>query len=381
MRIGINEVHIYPRASGTRQREISTLPQLIRHAEGREWGVVVYLTRDLKDELIRDLVGTDTRVEVMQTPIPALPTWYRVARGWFYWPRRVRLDELSLFHTSYYPVPCLSVPTVLTVNDVRFVHLPGSYRPLRYLFLRLTVGISLRRASRIICISHDTRNDLVRYFGLSCDRIDVVHIPVAPRFRPVAQCTLLERARERYSLPDRFILFVGHLEPRKNLQRLVKAFEHLRNNGTVSHSLVILGRPSFAFQPLFETVKESQLGDHIVFTGYVADEDMPAVYSLADLLAFPSLHEGFGVPVIEAMACGTPVVTSNVSALPEVAGDAAVLVDPYSVAAIAHGISRVLKDRELHQDLVSKGFERVRRFSAQRAAEAICETYRKAVHD
>jgi len=375
MRIGINEVLIYRRSTGTRQREINMLPALIRQIRRRRDESVVYVARDLEADALATLIGGAEATPVVRTPLPAIPTYQRLIKGLGYWPRQVLRDRLDIFHTAYYPVPKLPIPVVLTVNDVRFVHLPETYGLARRLFLALAVPLSLRRAARIIAISRDTRNDLVQRFGVHESKIDVVHIAADARFRPVTDEDRLRGVRQRHHLPQRFILCVGHLEPRKNLLRLVQAFARLRSTGNIPHHLVILGKPAFGFAPVLDEVAKAGIREQVVFTGYVEDDDMPAVYTLAELLAFPSLHEGFGVPVLEAMACGTPVLTSTVSALPELAGDAAVLVNPLCVEDIARGIARLLNDASLRRSLKERGFKRVDQFRPDRLAEQTVNTY------
>lgn len=379
MRVGINEVIIHGRSTGTRQREFNLLPELLQQIEERKWNARIYVSRHSDQKIIQKLTGVKNHPGLIQTPVPATPTYQRLTWGLLYWQWRTRHDQLDVFHTSYYPVPRLAVPTVLTVNDLRFVHLPKTYRPWRRLFLKLMVKPSLLRASRIITISNHTKEVIVGYFKVPADKIDVVHIPADPRFHPVTEKIILDRARQRYSLPEQFILFVGHIEPRKNLKRIIKAFRYLQATEQLSHKLVIVGVPSFDFESVVKKVDQYNLTDNIILTGYVADEDMPAVYTMADILVFPSLYEGFGVPVIEAMACGTPVITSNITALPEVAGNAAILVDPYSVEMIATGIMKLLNDKHLYTEMVHKGLKRAKQFGAREAATATCRAYQNAV--
>jgi glycosyltransferase involved in cell wall biosynthesis len=220
--------------------------------------------------------------------------------------------------------------------------------------------------------------DLVRFWSIPEKKIDVVHISLDKRFSRIVDSETLERVRKIYSLPERFILFVGHIEPRKNLARLVSAYSKLRSHNVIDHKLVILGRPFFEFDSFLNSLNASPYVSDILLTGYVPDDDMPAVYTLADVLAFPSLHEGFGIPVLEAMATGTPVVTSDVSALPEVAGNAALLVDPYSVESIANGIASVLNDSNLRNELIQRGLARIKHFSAERVASIQIQTYETA---
>jgi len=187
--------------------------------------------------------------------------------------------------------------------------------------------------------------------------------------------------KAKLSLPDRFVLFVGHLEPRKNLARLVEAFSILKSKTKLPHKLVILGRESWGYEPVFEAVERHNECSDIVFTGYVDEDDLPLVYNLADALAFPSLYEGFGLPLLEAMACGVPVVTSKVSSLPEVAGKAAILVDPYNVEEIADGLAAVLEDEALRQALINKGLDRAKKFRWEEAAAQIIHAYEEVISE
>jgi glycosyltransferase involved in cell wall biosynthesis len=265
----------------------------------------------------------------------------------------------------------------MAVNDVRFLRLPETYKRPRYLFLRLTVPPSLRRSTRIIAISADTKNDLVGLIGIPEDRIDVIPLAIPPAFSRVPDGTQLEKIKKTYHLPDHFILFVGHLEPRKNLPRLIEAYSSIRDRFDVE--LVVVGKAAWPAKSLLNHGRNHKLAEGIRFTGYVEDEHLPGLYSLARLLAFPSLHEGFGLPILEGMACGTPVVTSNTSALPEVAGDAAVLVDPRDVGSIAAGLDRVLNDSGLREELIAKGLQRVKHFQPKNIAAQIIESYIRAL--
>jgi glycosyltransferase involved in cell wall biosynthesis len=375
VRIGLNEVLIYPETSGALTREFTLLPELLRIFEEEGWESVLYFSRDVDEGVIERLVQGRRGARAVRTPIPSLPTYRRVLRGMFHWAGAVRRDRLDLFHTSYYPVPRLDMPTVLTVYDLRLASMPETYSRARYLFLRSVIPRSLRRSDRIIAISNDTKKDIIRYFGVPAERIAVSYCPVPNRFTRIEDRSLLASIREKYGLPEKFILSVGKLEPRKNIDRLIEAYATIRKR--IGIGLVVSGKRDPAFRGYYDRVRKRGIEEDAVFTGYVDDSDLPALYSMARVFAYPSLHEGFGIPLLEAMACGTPVVTSDVSALPDVAGNAAVLVDPSSVESIAGGLARILGDDVFRAQLIESGYERARGFDAGRAAEGIVELYKK----
>lgn len=377
MRIGINEVLIYSRSSGTRQRELNVLPALLRELASRGDDALLYAPHAYDAGLFAELTG-GAPARIVATPIPSIPTHRRIAKGLGYWARQTRRDQLQVFHTAYYPVPRLPVPVVLTVNDVRFARQPETYPTGRRWFLRLTVPPSLRRANRIITISADTKQDLVQLYGIAPNRIDVVPIAANPRFVRVTDPSRLEQVQRRYALPAKFILYVGNLEPRKNLRRLVEAFNRLRTAPDCRHSLVLVGTPAQGADATLDYIARSPARAHICHTGYVDDTDLPALYSLADVFAFPSLHEGFGVPILEAMACAVPVVTSNCSAMPEVAGEAALLIDPTDVTAMADALDAALTDHSLRDSLVERGLSRVRTFTPAHTARLLADVYHRA---
>ena len=203
------------------------------------------------------------------------------------------------------------------------------------------------------------------------EKIAVVPCACSSEMRPVADPAALVELREKYRLPERFVLFVGNFNPRKNLERLIRAFDRAKGEGLIHH-LVIAGEQGWKFDrtAALRGIRHSR---DIHFTGYVPDGDMPALYSAAELFAFPTLYEGFGIPVLEAQACGTPVLTSNGSSLPEVGGEGAVYVDPYDTEGICAGMRHVLDNPEIAQQLVQKGLANVQRFSWQASAERLDE--------
>jgi glycosyltransferase involved in cell wall biosynthesis len=263
---------------------------------------------------------------------------------------------------------------VVTFHDVTFLLLPKRYPLLRRLYMEALTRASARRADAIIAPSQSARSDIVRALALPAERVVVIPEAAAPAYHPVHDEERIASVRERYSLPDRFVLSVGSLEPGKNRARLIRACAAL--NGTrFECPLVVAGQPAWAYDGDYALVRDLGMRDQVRFLGYVPDEDMPALYSSATLLAFPSLHEGFGLPVLEAMACGTPVMTSNVSATAEVAGDAALLVDPRDTNAITGALGRLLSDGWLRAELRDRGLELAKQFSWQRTARETRSVY------
>jgi glycosyltransferase involved in cell wall biosynthesis len=232
-------------------------------------------------------------------------------------------------------------------------------------------------ATRVIADSESARGDLVRLLRADERRVDVVPLGVDARFRPPAPADL-ERATRRLGLRPPYLLFVGNLEPRKNLPGLIDAFRRVRASHPSPPRLVVAGKVAWKSGPLLEALAAPDLRDTVQVTGYVDAEDLPALYGGAEAFVFPSFWEGFGLPVLEAMGCGTPVVVSRVAALPEVAGDAAVWVDPASAESIANGILEVLTQPARRAQLVAKGLARAREFPWERTARSTLATYARA---
>ncbi len=376
MRVGFNGVIIEERNSGAKECFVNFLDHIPKLRSDHDF--VLYFARELSQHYL-DRFGW---AECVRTPLSFRKAYQRVLRGIVYWRKQLRRDDIDVFHSTYYPIPpMVDTKTVLTVHDVRLMRFPETYSRARYWFLKLAVPYSVKRADKIIADSDFTKEELVKLLGVPREKIAVVHPGANPRFKPIRDQTSLKRVKAKLSLPDRFVLFVGHLEPRKNLARLVEAFSILKSKTKLPHKLVILGRESWGYEPVFEAAERHNECSDIVFTGYVDEDDLPLVYNLADALAFPSLYEGFGLPLLEAMACGVPVVTSKVSSLPEVAGKAAILVDPYNVEEIADGLAAVLEDEALRQALINKGLDRAKKFRWEEAAAQIIHAYEEVISE
>jgi len=265
--------------------------------------------------------------------------------------------------------------SIVTVHDVSFLRHAEWFRPGRAAYYRLAVRRSVGLASRVIADSEATARDLMELAGVSRDRIDVVPLGVDAAYRPadLAEC---DRVRARYALPARFFLYVGTIEPRKNLARLVDAWSRIAES--CDADLVLAGREGWRMAALREAMARSPRRNRIHLPGFVRHEDLPGMLGAAQIFVWPSLYEGFGLPPLEAMACGVPVITSNTSSLPEVVADAAITVDPYDVEALAQAMAQLAQDRAMRDTLRQRGLQRAALFSWCRTAELTVDAYRKA---
>jgi glycosyltransferase involved in cell wall biosynthesis len=289
-------------------------------------------------------------------------------------PRRARSADADVLHVTGFDAPLWRpCPTVLTVHDLIGFLFPGNLPPISRLYWARWLPRTIRWADRVIADSEHTRRDLIRLLEIPPGDIEVVHLGVERRFRPLEDQASLEAVRRNNGLPPEIILYVGTIEPRKGLDTLIAAYGTLASE--ISHKLVIAGKRGWYTEPLFKQVEALGLGKRVHFTDYVADEDLPWLYNLADLFAFPSRYEGFGLPPLEAMACGVPVVCSNAASLPEVAGQAAVLVQPDDVEGLATAMLRVLRDSALQAEMRARGLERARLFTWDEAARRTAAVY------
>jgi len=290
------------------------------------------------------------------------------------------LGPVDVVHSTTFCVPEFRLRPkglVVTIYDLSFITHPELHLPANVEHCLAGTRLAVERADAIVAISGHTRQDLVERLGASPDRIVVTPLAHDPDLAPVTDGARLAAVRQRYGLPERFVLFLGALEPRKNLPRLLEAYATLPAALRRDVHLVVAGMRGWLNDSIHAHVRALGLEATVHFAGYVDSGDLPALYSLAAVFAYPSLYEGFGLPVLEAMACGTPVLTSDGSSLPEVAGDAAVLVSPTDVDAIADGLRRVLDSPSLRDELSTRGIRRAAGFSWDRCARQTLEVYRR----
>ena len=272
-------------------------------------------------------------------------------------------DRLDLLRALAFARPLLArCPVVLTIYDMSFVRMGERFPFWQRYYLRVVTRYSARHAARITVISQSSKDDVVAYCGVPGDKVHVVYCGADEQFSPRSR-EQVEQFRAARGLPEHFILYLGTLEPRKNVSQLLRAYATLHRNGSDKPKLVIAGAKGWGYADVFAAVEQSGATGDVIFAGYVPQAELPLWYNAADLFVFPSLYEGFGLPVLEAMACGTPSITSNVSSLPEVAGDAGLLVDPHSTAEIRDALDRLLLSPSLRAQLAAKSPTQARRFT------------------
>jgi glycosyltransferase involved in cell wall biosynthesis len=288
-------------------------------------------------------------------------------------------EKPDVFHAPHYVLPpATRCRSVVTIHDCIHLMFPQYLRNrAAYLYARASMWSAAHQAHRILTVSEASKRDIIHFFSVPPEKVVVVYNAIEERFSETPSEDAIERVRERYQLNHPFVLYVGNIKPHKNLVRLIEAFAELRRRGFDELKLLIIGDEISKLPALRRAVHSHKLHKHVRFLGYLEDETLASLYRLASVFVFPSLYEGFGLPPLEAMASGTPVVTSNVSSMPEVSGDAAVLVDPYNVDSIVDGIARVLKDPELSAALRRKGIARAREFSWDRSVQRTRQLYQE----
>ena len=372
MRFGVN-AHLLSFGASYRAAGISRyIRNLVAHLPGALDGdsATVFLgDRRVPPELLGSgLEFAFTRLPTVRPPARIL--WEQLIA-----PFECAHRRLDVLHSTAYALPILC-PTrsVVTIHDLSFILMPEALPKWNAAYLAAITRVSVRRADRVICVSESTRRDVVTRLGVPAAKTRVIHHGIEPEFRPLPAAEVAA-FRSAKGLPDEFALYLGTLEPRKNLPNLLRAYADARREGGVTAPLVLGGGKGWGYEVIFRLVDELGLGGHVRFPGYLPLAELPLWYNAASLFAYPSRYEGFGMPALEAMASGTPVLTTDSSSLPEVVGDAGLLVDPDDVATMSAGLSRVLRDPNLRADLRSRGLERARRFAWTAAARRTVDVY------
>lgn len=373
MRIGL-EITAAVQQSGGIGRYVREMLSALSDIDQSNQYRLFYASKNRSNHTMLDLPDN---FRVRQLPVNDI--W--LARIW----QRIRLPLpvelitgfLDIYHSPDFTLPptLSDIPTLLTVHDLSFLRAPESAAPGLRGYLEIAVKRSVKLATHVLADSQSTKDDLIELYATPEDKITVLYSGVSSDFRPITDPNRLMKIRQHYKLGEKpFVLSVGTLQPRKNHATLIKAFEQAFRDS--EYNLVLAGGRGWSYEEVHALVRSRGLQHRVLFPGFVADEDLSALYSSADVMTFPSLYEGFGLPVLEAMACGVPVLASNTSCLPEVAGGAALFVNPRNIEAMSDALLKLVSNVDLRKTLREKGFERVEQFSWQSSAEKLLGVYR-----
>ena len=364
MRIAIDARKLRDFGIGTYLRNI--LIELSRL--DRETEYVVLCRPD--DAAAGDVLGRNFRMVPETAPAYSIAEQFRI-------PLSLARERVRLVHEPHYVLPPLTrCRSVVTIHDCIHLMFP-QYLPskLAHVYAKGSMWSAAHKADRILTVSEASKRDILRFFNVPAEKVVVVSNAIDERFLAPANAERMDLVRQRYQLDHPFVLYVGNIKPHKNIERLIDAFGRARSECPDDLKLVIIGDEISKYPGLRQSVHKHKLDKHVRFLGFQPMETLAAFYRLARAFVFPSLYEGFGLPPLEAMACGSPVVTSNVSSLPEVAGGAALLVDPYDANSIAGGIVRAVTDETLRADLIARGLDRARSFSWPQSVKKIHAIY------
>ncbi|MCA1556314.1 MAG: glycosyltransferase family 4 protein [Acidobacteria bacterium] len=295
-------------------------------------------------------------------------------------PLELRRHPADVLHVQFTAPPFAPCPVVATIHDLSFEHLPETFKRRSWMQLRLTVRRTAHTAAHIITPSEFSRRDLIETYGIAPERVSVTPYAAAPHFRPAPTDSVAE-VKRRYGIGGEYLLAVGSIQPRKNLVRLIRAYSdlHRRRSQAKLPQLVLVGKRAWLYGETLRAVEQSGVASNVIFTNYVPGHDLPALYTGALCFVYPSYFEGFGLPPLEAMQCGAPVITGDRTSLPEVVGDAGVLVNPFDTDALGAAIARVIDDDELRARLRTRGLERAALFSWRETARKTFEVYQRAI--
>ncbi|TET43911.1 glycosyltransferase family 1 protein [candidate division TA06 bacterium] len=380
MRVGIDYKSALPIRVGIGRYTRNLVKSLAELDRENKYLLFCFLFKDYAKKLAMASFPAASNFKVMSAPIPV-----KVTR---FWANRLNIPIewlIGSFDVVHFPEPypfrSKSARTIVTVHDIGFALWPEMFTKEMRALLEKQMRCVVEKVDSIIAVSRTTRSDLLEVYGFDKERIHIIEHGVEESFRPITDSGSLEALRRRYKLPEKFVLCVGTLEPRKNHVRLIQAFQLMCERHTDKYRLVVCGKKGWMYDEIFALAETSRSKETVMFTGYVPDEEMPYLYNLASVVAYPSLYEGFGLPVVEAMACGKPVLTSNRGAMADVAGDSALLVNPEDVNDMAEGLYRLISDDELRERLKLAGRKRASTFTWEKAARATLDVYDRVVRN
>ena len=369
MRIGIDATALPAQPVGAGIYIIHLIKALLSLDSDFEWVVFVHEER-------RALLGIEEGKVVRVVSVPDQRPAERLLWEQLAFPRLVQALGVDLLHSLHYTRPWrLGCKSVVTFHDMTFFLFPQLHTHAKRVFFPLAIRTSARLADALVAVSENTRKDSIRLLDIPPGKIFTTPLGVSEDFHQIQDRELLERARRKFNLPEKFILYLGVVEPRKNLPFLLRCYASAIEQG-LAHRLVIVGRLGWMYEDVFEQVESLELQENVHFAGFIPRQDLPMVYNLADLFVYPSVYEGFGLPVLEAMACGTPVITSNVSAMPEIVGEAGILLPPNDEAAFTQTIMNLLDGTSKRVELSKRGIQRSAQYTWKRTATDTLEVYK-----
>jgi glycosyltransferase involved in cell wall biosynthesis len=337
----------------------------------------IFVKPDEDDSVLKET----SNFKIIKLDGGSYPVWEQFAL-----PKAAKKYGCELLHCTSNTAPFFTnMPLVTTLHDIIYMEssyykiLTGSataYQKFGNVYRKLIVPRVVKKSDKIITVSHFEKNRIAEFFDIEEDnRLEAVYNGVSTHFKPISDEAELKRVKEKYHLPDNFFFFLGNTDPKKNTKGVLKAFSDFLKQTKSDYKLVMLDYDMNELKKLLDEIGDKQLMNQIVLTGYVVNTDLPAIYSLSTIFLYPSLRESFGIPMLEAMACGVPVITSNTSSMPEVSGDAAHIVNPYNPEEITEGIIKILSEKEYSENLCKKGIERSKLFSWKNMAEQILVLY------
>lgn len=340
---------------------------------------VIFIKPDIDDTVLKQTEN----FKIVKLKGGFYPLWEQ-----FSLPRAARKEGCELLHCTSNTAPVHTrIPLVLTLHDIIYMEssylkiMKGSgtfYQKIGNIYRRLVVPAIIKSSRKIITVSHFEKNRIGQFFGMdSDDRLTAVYNGVSEHFKPVTDKVELQRVKKRYHLPDQFFFFLGNTDPKKNTKGTLKAFSDFIKSAGTDHKLVMLDYDQNELKNLLEEIDDKPLIDRIVLTGYVINTDLPAIYCQCDVFLYPSLRESFGIPMLEAMACGVPVITSNTSSMPEIAGAAAFIIDPYKPGQITDALIQITNNQTLKKQLIEKGLQQSAKFSWKSMAKDVLEIYKQ----
>ena len=373
MRIAIDAHSVGAKLAGNESYATNLIEALAQIDSVNDYTLYV-TTQEAQDRFHQRWANFTVKTTLPHTPLIRIPLTLSA---------ELRKNPVDVLHVQFTAPPFCPCPVVVSLHDLSFEHLPHTFNRRSRTQLRLTVRHSAKRAARIISLSEHTRQDIAQTYGIDEKLIHAIPLAAPPGFARVQDDKELQRVRHTYGIMGNYILSVGSIQPRKNLARLVKAYASLKARLSTNElpRLVLVGKRAWLYDETLRALEETGLSNLVILTGYVPQSDLPALYSGALCFVYPSYFEGFGLPPLEAMKCGAPVIVGNTTSLPEVVGNAALSVDPYDVEAIAAGIERLIKDSVLRDQLSVKGLARAEMFDWQKTARQTLRVYEQVAFE